>query len=76
MAVRKSSTKSSGRSGKKAGGAKPRNSLVENINRQKKAGKSRSKKDSTISAESYSQMQQGWPKSKKRKAKAKAKAKK
>jgi hypothetical protein len=65
MAARKSSTKSSGRSKKKAGA---KNSLVGNINRRKKAGVSRSKKDSTVSAESYDQMKKGWPKSKKRKA--------
>jgi hypothetical protein len=67
MAARKSSTKSAGRSGKKAGA---KNSLVANINRRKKAGTSRSKKDSTVSAESYEKMQKGWPKSKKRKAKS------
>jgi hypothetical protein len=37
-------------------------SLVENINKRKKAGKSRSKKDSTISKEAYADMQAGWPK--------------
>ena len=67
MAARKSSTKSAGRP-KKAAGTK--NSLVANINRRKKAGASRSKKDSTISPEAYDQMQKGWPKSNKRKAKS------
>ena len=37
-------------------------SLVENIRKQQKAGKSRSKKDSTISKEAYADMQAGWPK--------------
>jgi hypothetical protein len=41
-----------------------KNSLVANINRRKKAGKSRSKKDSTISPEAYSEMQKGWNKKK------------
>jgi len=66
MAVRRSSNRSPSRSAKKAGGAKRKNSLVANINRRKKAGTSRTKKDSTISPESYDQMQKGWPKSKKR----------
>ena len=39
-----------------------KNSLVANLNRRKKAGKSRSKKDSTISREAYEQMRMGWPK--------------
>ena len=43
--------------------AKKKNSLVENINRRKKAGKSRSEKDSTVSAEAYREMENGWPKS-------------
>lgn len=46
---------------------KHKNSLVENINRRKKAGTSRKKEDSTISAEAYSQMEKGWPKNKKHK---------
>jgi hypothetical protein len=41
-----------------------KNSLVGNINKRKKARKSRSKKNSTISDESYEAMKQGWPKSK------------
>ena len=69
MAARKSSSKSGGSTKKKAG-AKPKNSLVGNINRRKKAGKSRAKKDSTISPEAYDQMQKGWPKSNKRKSKS------
>ena len=44
--------------------AKKKNSLVNNINKRKKAGKSRSKKRSTVSKEAYSQMQKGWPSSK------------
>lgn len=38
-------------------------SLYENINKRKKAGTSRSKKDSTISKESYNNMKAGFPKS-------------
>ena len=37
-------------------------SLVKNIQNRQKAGKSRSKKDSTISKEAYADMQAGWPK--------------
>jgi hypothetical protein len=44
-----------------------KNSLVANINRRKRAGKSRSKAASTVSRESYDQMQKGWPKSRKKK---------
>jgi hypothetical protein len=40
------------------------NSLVGNINRRKKAGTSRQKKESTISPTAYSEMQKGWPKQK------------
>ncbi|MBL9090146.1 MAG: hypothetical protein JNL96_02910 [Planctomycetaceae bacterium] len=46
--------------------AKQKNSLVGNINNRKKAGKSRSKKNSTISREAYADMQSGWGKKKKR----------
>jgi len=35
-------------------------SLVENINKRKKAGTSRSKKNSTISAKAYANMKSGW----------------
>jgi hypothetical protein len=42
-------------------------SLVENINKKKKAGTSRSKKKSTISPKAYSDMKKGWPNSKKNK---------
>jgi hypothetical protein len=41
-------------------------SLYENINRRKKAGTSRSKKNSTISDKAYKQMKAGFPKKKKR----------
>jgi hypothetical protein len=47
-----------------------KNSLVANINRRKKAGKSRTKKKSTISDDAYDQMQKGWPKTKGAKKKA------
>lgn len=46
-------------------------SLVRNINKRKKAGTSRSKKNSTVSDKAYKQMQKGWPNSKKNKAKKK-----
>ena len=39
-------------------------SLVENINKRQKAGKSRSKSKSTISDKAYKDMQEGWPKKK------------
>jgi len=42
-------------------------SLVENINKRKKAGTSRSKKKSTISAKAYKDMQNNWGKKKKKK---------
>lgn len=35
-------------------------SLVENINKRRKAGKSRSKKNSTISKKAYAAMKKGW----------------
>lgn len=53
---------------------KKKNSLVGNINQRKKAGKSRSKKKSTISKDAYQEMQKGWPHSKKKKAARKKKA--
>ena len=40
-------------------------SLYANINKRKKAGTSRSKKDSTISDKAYSDMKKGFPKGKK-----------
>jgi len=48
--------------------AKQKNSLVNNINKRKKAGVSRSKQNTTISKKSYSDMQKGWPNSKAKKA--------
>ena len=39
--------------------------LYYNINKRKKAGTSRSKKNSTISAKAYREMQKGFPNSKK-----------
>ena len=42
-------------------------SLYRNINKRKKAGTSRSKKKSTISAKSYANMKAGFPKKKKKK---------
>lgn len=41
---------------------KKKNSLVANINRRKKAGTSRSKKNSTISKKAYAQLKKGWKK--------------
>ncbi len=46
--------------------AAKKNSLVANINRRKKAGKSRPKSRSTISGAAYAQMEAGWPKAKKK----------
>lgn len=48
--------------------ATKRNSLVENINRRKRRGTSRPKSKSTVSKDSYKQMQRGWPDSRTRKA--------
>jgi len=42
-------------------------SLVKNINKRRKAGTSRSKKNTTISDKAYKDMQAGWPKKKKKK---------
>ena len=42
-------------------------SLVENINKRKKAGTSRSKKKSTVSPKAYKNMKDGWPKKNKKK---------
>lgn len=39
-------------------------SLYRNINKRKKAGTSRSKKNSTVSPKAYSNMKKGFPKSK------------
>jgi hypothetical protein len=43
-----------------------KNSLVENMNRRKRAGTSRSKAKSTVSKDAYEQMQKGWPRKKRR----------
>lgn len=48
-------------------------SLYENINKRKKAGTSRSKKNSTISDKAYANMKAGFPNSKRNKAKKKTK---
>lgn len=40
-------------------------SLVKNMNKRKKNGTSRSKKDSTVSPKAYADMKAGWPKKKK-----------
>lgn len=53
--------KGTGRRSGGATGSVETNSLVGNINRRKTAGKSRSKKDSTISDKPYKEMQKGWP---------------
>ena len=42
-----------------------KNGLYYNINKRKKAGTSRSKKDSTISPQAYANMRAGFPKKKK-----------
>ena len=42
-------------------------SLVKNINKRKKAGTSRSKKNSTISPKAYKDMKNNWGKKKKKK---------
>ena len=39
---------------------KTKNSLVGNINRRRKAGTSRSKSKSTVSAKAYGQLKKGW----------------
>ena len=39
-----------------------KNSLVGNINKRKKAGTSRSKKNSTVSDKACKDMKAGWPK--------------
>ncbi len=40
-------------------------SLYENINKRKKAGTSRSKKNSTVTKKAYDNMKKGFPKKKK-----------
>ena len=46
--------------------AKKRCGLYCNINKRKKAGKSRSKENSTISPKAYANMKAGFPKKKKK----------
>jgi hypothetical protein len=53
--------------------SKRKNSLVNNINRRKRAGKSRPKSKSTVSKRAYRDMQRGWPRSRKKQAGAKRK---
>jgi hypothetical protein len=67
--AKKSSSKKSGakKSSSKKSGSK-KNSLVNNINRRKRAGKSRSKKRSTVSKKAYDDMKKGWPKSRKKRS--------
>lgn len=55
--------------------SRKKNSLVANINRRKRAGKSRAKSKSTVSKESYREMRRGWPHSAKAKRKRAAKKK-
>jgi hypothetical protein len=45
-------------------------SLVENINKRRKAGTSRSKKKTTVSKAAYADMKAGWPKKKAKSKKA------
>lgn len=68
MAAKKKSAK------KKSAKKKPsaaKSSLVENINKRKRAGTSRPPARSTISREAYDAMEKGWPRKKKKKAAAK-----
>ena len=44
-------------------------SLVENINRRKRAGKSRPRSKSTVSDEAYAEMRKGWPRSRSKRGK-------
>ncbi len=59
---------------------KTKNSLVGNINKRKRAGKSRPKSRSTVTKAAYGDMKKGWPKSRSKKrsvaAKTRARAKK
>jgi hypothetical protein len=52
--------------------ARRKNSLVENINKRKRAGKSRPKSRSTVSSDAYADMQAGWPRSKRKKSQKKS----
>lgn len=53
-----------------------KNSLVRNINRRKRRGKSRPKSRSTVSEKSYRDMRRGWPSPKKKKTSKKKTSKK
>jgi hypothetical protein len=64
MATKKKAARKTKRASKK-------NSLVANINRRKRAGKSRSKSKSTVSRKAYDDMQHGWPGKQSSKKKAK-----
>lgn len=55
--------------------ATKKNSLVNNINKRKKAGTSRPKSRSTVSKESYDAMEADWPSKKSGKKKKSAKKK-
>ncbi len=56
----KAAKKKSDSAGKNTLGVK--NSLVNNINAKKKKGTAHSKKDTTVSKESYKEMEEGWDK--------------
>ncbi len=58
-AAKKAAKKKAG-SGEKKNKLGVKNSLVNNINAKKKKGSSHSKKDSTVSKESYEKMEEGW----------------
>ncbi|HEX4336824.1 MAG TPA: DUF6321 domain-containing protein [Polyangiaceae bacterium] len=57
----KTKTKKKTSTGKKTKKRQPATSLVENINRRKRAGTSRPKSRSTVSKKSYDRMEAGWP---------------
>ena len=52
---------------KKSARKSTKNSLVNNINRRKRAGNSRPKANSTVSKASYREMRKGWPHAAKKK---------
>ena len=52
---------------------KKKNSLVNNINKRKKAGTGRSKKKHTVTKKAYAAMEAGWPKKSKPKSAKKKK---
>lgn len=56
------SKKRSARSATGSGGpSRPKRSLVENVNRRKRAGTSRPRSKSSISKKAYDDMRAGWP---------------